>query len=165
MKATIKTLSILVGIFSLVSFILHLIEFNLFTVAKEALEYYRSIAYFFIGFPARLFGLSFPQTLMDFWALSFIGSAAYVKTENIENTRFFRNREKLTSKPYWKYWLFIIFGISGMGLAVLLSALSPFTYVDWFSEEPPDVARGAAKNAAFIFGGAIAFFLLNAFAP
>ena len=102
---------------------------------------------------------------MDFWALSFIGSAAYVKTENIENTRFFRNREKLTSKPYWKYWLFIIFGISGMGLAVLLSALSPFTYVDGFSEELPDVARGAAKNAAFIFGGAIAFFLLNAFAP
>ena len=165
MKATLKTLSLLVSIFSLVSFVQHFIETDLYKVAGEALEYYRSIAYFFIGLPARLFGFSFPQELMDFWTLSFIASAAYVKTKNIENSRMFRNQDNLTSKPHWKVWLFFIFGISGMGLAVLLWTVSIFTYTDAFNEEPQDLSRGTVKNLALIFGGAIAFFLLNGLAP
>lgn len=165
MKASIQTLSVLVGILSVVSFIQHLFDIGVFAVAKEALNYYRSIAYFFFGLPARLLGISLPQELIDLWTLSFIGSAAYVKTENIERTRFFRHREYFTSRPYWKFWLFVIFGVSGLGLVVLFSTISPFTYVDEFSEEPLDVLRGAAKNAVLILGGAVVFFLLNAFGP
>jgi len=44
-------------------------------------------------------------------------------------------------------------------------ATSPFTYVDEFHEESPDLMRGAATNALAIFGGANVFFVLNALPP
>jgi len=165
MKDTRRALSILVGIFSLVSLIQQLFNVGVFEVAREALGFYRTIAYFFLGFPARLFGYSFPHVFMDYWALSFIGAAAYVKANNIEGTRFFRYYKNLTSIPYWKLWLFLVFGLTGIGIIVLLSAISPTTYGDEFHEEPPVVMRDAAYNALAIFGGAIVFFALNAFAP
>jgi hypothetical protein len=52
-----------------------------------------------------------------------------------------------------------------MGLFVLLGAVTPSTYVDEFHEEPLDLWKGAARNALYIFGGALVFFMLNALAP
>lgn len=165
MKETTRLLSVVLGIFSLVSLIQQLFNIGVFEVAREALGFYRSLAYFFLGFPARLLGYSIPHELMDYWILSFIGAAAYIKTKNIEGSRIFRDRKNLTSSRYWKPCLFFILGVSGLGIMVLMWAISPFTYVDEFHEETPDLMRGAAKNALAIFGGAILFFALNAFSP
>jgi hypothetical protein len=163
MKKTIRILGILFGIFSLVSFTQHLFDIGLMAIASEMIEYYRTVAYFFLGMPARIFGSHFPSALMDMWALSFIGATAYAKTPNIENSRFFRRYPALTRTKYWKFWLCGIFGLSGIGLGVLFWTASPFTYVDEFHEEPLDLSKGAAVNALYIIGGSIVFFILNAF--
>lgn len=134
-------------------------------IAREVIDYYRTIAYFLFGLPAQMFGFQFPGALMDMWTLSFIGAAAYAKTPNIENARFFRRYPAVTDVRYWKFWLLWIFGLSGIGLAVLFGAISPITYVDEFHEEPLDLSKRAGINVLYIIGGAIAFFILNAFGP
>jgi len=165
MKKTIRTLGILLGIFSLVSFVQRLFDIGVMAIAREIIDYYRTIAYFFIGLPARMIGFHFPGALMDMWTLSFIGAAAYAKTPKIENARFFRRHPAVTEVRYWKFWLLLIFGLSGIGLAVLFGAISPITYVDEFHEEPLDLSKRAGTNVLYIIGGAIAFFILNAFGP
>lgn len=165
MKKTIHALGIILGIFSVVSFFQRVFDVGIFKIAHEMIEYYRTVAYFFFDMPARLFGLHFPAVLMDIWTLSFVGAGAYSKTANIERARFFRRFLKLTKPRYWKAMLFVIWGFSGVGLWVLLAAVSPSTYVDAFHEEPLDLSKGAAVNAFYIFGGALVFFVLNAFAP
>jgi hypothetical protein len=165
MKKTIRTLSILLGIFSLVIFVQRLFDIGVMAIAREILDYYRTIAYFIIGLPARMIGFHFPGALMDMWTLSFIGAAAYAKTPNIENARFFQRHPAVTEVRYWKCWLLLIFGLSGIGLAVLFGAISPITYVDEFHEAPLDLSKRAGINVLYIIGGAIAFFILNAFGP
>jgi hypothetical protein len=165
MKKVIRTLSILLGIFSLVSFVQRLFDIGLVAMAGQIIDYYRIIAYFFIGLPGRMIGFHFPSSLMDMWTLSFIGAAAYAKTPNIENARFFRRHPSLTKVRYWKFWLLGIFGLSGIGLAALVGAISPFTYVDGFHEDPLDLSKRAGINVLYIIGGAIAFFIINAFGP
>ena len=160
-----RVLGILLGIFSLVSFVQRLFDIGMMAIAREIINYYRTIAYFFIGLPARIFGFHFPDALMDLWTLSFMGATAYAKTPNIENARFFRRYPAVTKVRYWKAWLLMIFGLSGIGLAVLFGAISPITYIDEFHEEPLDLSKRAAINVLYIIGGAIAFFILNAFGP
>lgn len=46
---------------------------------------------------------------------------------------------------------------------MVLSTVSPFTYVDGFYEETSDLARGAAKNVLLVCVGAVVFFAVNAF--
>lgn len=165
MKETIQTLGIILGIISLVSFVQHVLDVGIFSIALEIIEYYRTVAYFFFDMPARLFGFHFPSVLMDMWTLSFIGATAYSRTPNIEKSKFFRRYPRLTRPKYWKSVLLVIGGVSGLGVFVLLAAISPITYVDEFHEEPLDLSKGAAANALYIFGGALLFFVLNAFAP
>ena len=165
MKKTIRILGIIAGTFSLVSFVQHLFNIGVMALSQEIIDYYRTIAYFFIGLPTRIVGFQFPGALMDMWTLSFIGAAAYVKTPNIENCRFFRNYPAITRLQYWKCWLLLIFGLSGIGLTVVFWAFSPFTHVDEFHEEPLDLSKNASINVFGIIGGAITFFIFNAFGP
>ncbi len=88
-----------------------------------------------------------------------------MRTGNIEHSRMLRSFPAFTSNSYWKLWLFFVFGISGLGVAILLMALAPSTYVDAFSEEPQDLSRGAAKNVAVILGATCVFYMFNAFVP
>lgn len=97
--------------------------------------------------------------------MSFVGATSYAGTPNIQGARFLRRYPGLTGWKYWKVLVVSVGGFSGLGVAVLLSALSPMTYADEFHEEPMVLARGAAWNAIQIFAGAILFFVLNAFAP
>jgi hypothetical protein len=94
-----------------------------------------------------------------------MGATAYAKTPNIENSRFFQRYSVITKVRYWKVWLLMIFGLSGIGIAVLFGAISPITYIDKFHEEPLDLSKRAAINVLYIIGGAIAFFIFNAFGP
>lgn len=158
-------LTIMVGIISVVSFGQRIFDVGLFAIAKDLIEYYREIANWIIAAPIGLLGIKIPPALTDTWALSFVGASAYVRTPKIERSRFFREHPGLTKNKYWKVWLLFLFGLSGIGLFVLLGAITPGSYVDELHEEPLDLSKGAALNAVYIFGGALAFFALNALAP
>lgn len=165
MKATMRLLGIVVATFSVVSFGQATFEIGVYDVAKEMISYYRTVAYFFLDIPARLFGFHFPPPLMDIWALSFVGASAYVRTPNIEGARFFRRHPELTSVSHWRSIFGFLLGFSGLGLVILLSVLSPKTYVDEFHEEPLNLMKQTAWNVLCVVVGVIAFFALNAFGP
>ena len=164
-KNTLKVLGIMVGTISVISFSQRIFDVGLIAVERAVVEYYREIANLIFAAPMELLGIKVPATLTDIWALSFVGALAYTRTPKIELSRIFRNNPRLTKIKHWKILLFFIFGITGIGLFVLVGAFSPTTYADDFHEEPLDLSKGAARNALYIFGGALAFFVLNAFAP
>ncbi len=160
-----RVLALIVGAMSVVSFTLRIIDVGLLPVAQNLVDYYREIAHFVFAKPLELFGISIPKFLSDAWALSFVGAAAYVRTANIENSRIFRSCPRLRNSPRWKPYLFVVLGVTGLGLFVLLGAASPTTYIDEMHDEPLDLSKGAAMNALYIFGLALLFFVINAFAP
>lgn len=162
---TTRVLTILVGVISVVSFAQRLFDIGVVATARDAIEYYRAIAHLIFSAPMELLGIRVPPAVTDVWALSFVGASAYARTPKIEQSRFFRRHPGLTGRKYWKVWLLFLFGITGIGLFVLLGAISPITYVDEYHEEPLDLSKGAARNALYVFGGALVFFVLNAFAP
>ena len=84
-----RVLALIVGAMSVVSFTLRIVDVGLLPVAQNLVDYYREIAHFVFAKPLELFGISIPNYLSDAWALSFVGAAAYVRTPNIENSRFF----------------------------------------------------------------------------
>ncbi|MDR4470833.1 MAG: hypothetical protein MRJ68_21460, partial [Nitrospira sp.] len=57
----------------------------------------------------------------------------------------------------------LVFGFSGLGIAMVLNTASPFMYVDGFYEEPMDLGRGTSKNVLLVCAGAITFFAANAY--
>ena len=158
-------LTILVGVISVVSLAQRVFDVGVVAIAKNVIEYYRHIAHLVLAAPMELLGIKVPPAVTDAWALSFVGASAYARTPKIEQSRFFLRYPGLTGRKYWKVWLLFFFGITGIGLFPLLGAISPITYVDGFHEEPLDLSKGAARNALYIFGGAIVFFVLNGFAP
>ena len=164
-KDTLRALTLIVGIISVISFGQRLFDVGVVAIAKDVIEYYREIAKLIFAVPMELVAVKVPPALTDLWALSFVGASAYVRTPRIEKSRFFRKYPRLSRVRYWKAWLLVLFGLSGVGLIVLLGSITPSTYIDALYEEPLDLSRGAARNALYIFGGALAFFVLNAFAP
>ena len=165
MHAYIRGLGIIIAAFSVISFCQAFFDVGLSVIAQEMIGYYRTVTYFFLDFPARLFGVHFPAPLMDIWTLSFVGAGAYVRTPNIETCRFFRRNPNLTAWKYWKFPFGFFMGISGWGLLVLLAAISPTTYADALHEEPLDLSKGAALNVLYVIAAAITFFILNAYGP
>ncbi len=162
---TIRALTLLVGVISVISFTQRLFDVGVIAIAKNVIEYYRDIAHLILAAPMELVGIKVPPAVTDAWTLSFVGASAYAKTPRIEQSRFFCRHPELTARKYWKVGLVFLFGITGIGLFVLLSAISPITYVDEFHETPLDLSKGAARNAIYIFGGALVFFVFNAFGP
>lgn len=164
-EETIRVLSLLVAMISVISFAQRLFDVGMIAVAKDVIGYYREIANLVFAVPMELLGIKVPPALTDVWTLSFVGASAYVRTPKIEDSRFFRMYPWLTHRKYWKVWFLFLFGASGIGLFVLLGAVTPSTYVDEFHEEPLDLSKGAARNALYIFVGALVFFVLNALGP
>lgn len=162
-RTTIRVLSILVGTLSVISAVQSLLDIGLLPSLEAIVTFYRGLAASVFGLPAALFGFKLPQPIVDFWAVSFIGAGAYVRTPGIERCRAFRTLPLDPHSIWWKVIVFLVFGFSGLGIAMVLNAVSPFTYVDGFYEEPMDLGRGTAKNILLVCAGAIAFFAANAY--
>ena len=165
MKEALRYLSIILGAISVVSFTQRFIDIGLFETVEVLVEYYRNIAHIVFAVPFDTLGIKIPASLIDVWTLSFVGASAYVAVPNIEDSRFFRVRPNLANYKYWKVAFLFVMGMSGLGIAVLISSLYPNTYVDEFHEEPLDLMKEAAKKVFYILGAAVIFFVLNAFAP
>jgi hypothetical protein len=160
-KETLRVLGVLVGILSLVSFTQAMFSVGLVPVLEEFISFYRGVASYIF----RLIGFIPPQSVLDFWTLSFLGASAYFKTQGIEHSRALRGLNLNPQSPWWRIGLLLILGFSGLGLLVVLSAVHPVTYIDGFHEEPQDLMKGAARNVFLICGGAILFFIFNAYGP
>lgn len=144
---------------SLISFVQRLFSIGLGAIATSFIDYYRRLAHAVFAFPAELFGVDIPDSLVDFWALSFVCAGAYAKSKNVEFARGF-SFLKLEGPPIkLRVFVFIIFGFTGIGLFVPLSALSINTYIDG------DITRDALKNLAIISLIVVLFYMLNAFSP
>jgi len=162
---TIRILSIIISILSIVSVFVAILDLGLIHVLERLLEYYRTVSYSIIGFPFSLLGVSPPQFLVDLWVLSLIGAGAYARAEGVETCRAFRHKELKSPSIPLRVGVFLLFGITGIGIFIILSAVSPLTYLNEMHDEPLDIMQSAAKNLVWVCSGALAFFVLNAFAP
>jgi len=165
MKVTINFLTKVLAVFSLVSFTQRLFDVGIFSMFETYLSYYRQVAYFFFGNIWHLFGITVPPKLIDLWVLSFLGAGAYVKTENIQHSRFLINFKLEKVSLALKLFLFSLFGFSGIGIGIAMASISPTTYVYADTEEQPAIMQGVAKNLLIIVSATIVFFVLNAFTP
>lgn len=165
MNTTLRYISLLVSMLSVISLVQHFFNFGLSGVFNDIISYYRHITYQLFNLIGQLISISFPPKLMDLWTISFIGAGAYVKTPNIEFNRLLRNRDVRSFPKHWKIILFFLMGFSFTGFFLLLSAFSPSTYIDSMNEEPQDLIKGMLKNTLIILIGIIVFFALNAYAP
>lgn len=165
MNLTFRVLSIILGAFSVVSFIQNLFNVGVYEMALTFINFYRQVTHFIFAAPFEVFDLIIPNFLIDLWALSFVGATAYVQTKGIDKSRFYRRHPEMLLSSYWKIKLWFLWGFSGLGLWVLLSSISPITYMDHMHEEPLDIAKNAAKNVFFIFIATVVFFIFNAFGP
>jgi len=164
-KATLRVLGILLGTLSLVSLVQAMFNVGLVPVLEEFITFYRGLASNVFGLLTTLIWFTPPQSVVDFWTLSFLGASAYCRTQGIEQSRALRGLNLNPHSPWWRVGLLLIFGFSGAGLGFVLSAVYPLTYMDSLHEEPQDLMKGAAMNVFLICAGAIVFFLVNAYAP
>ena len=165
MSNVIRILSIIFAFLSLISLIQSIIDIGLVSIFSDLIAYYRNASQQVFKIFEILFTINIPQTLKDLWLLSFIGSGAYIRTSNIENSRLLRNFELSSENKYWKLVLFLTMGISFIGVIIIFSIFNPLTYTDSMSEEPQDLMRGAAKYCFIVVIGTCVFFVLNAYAP
>lgn len=164
-NATLRVLGMLLAALSVVSFVQSVLDVGVLSALQPIVSYYRTIAHAVFGVPAALMGLALPQSLVDFWTVSFVGAGAYVRTEGIERCRAFRDLSLDPQAFGWKLAVFLVFGLSGLGIFVAVAAIWPLTYVDAFHEEPMDLMKGAIANVFLVCVAASLFFVLNAFFP
>src|SRR6187549_2164070 len=89
-KETLRLLTILAGMISVVSFIQRLFDVGVIALAGHLIQYYREIANLVFAAPLTLLGIKVPPALVDAWTLSFVGASAYARTPKIEHSRFLR---------------------------------------------------------------------------
>ena len=155
-----KHLAIFISVLSLASLIQNIFYTGLKSVFFEIISYYRFI-------PVSIFqimNLNVSKILMDLWVLSFIGAGAYVRTPNIECSRFLRCFNTKRFIKHWRSLYFLILGISLVGCGILLTMLSPFSYIDSMNDEPSTLLKGAVKNVILIIFVLLWFFAINAYA-
>jgi len=162
-KKTFGLLGIILGTLSLVSFAQALLNVGLVPVLEDFLTFYRAVASAVFGL--LLLGFTPPQYVMDFWTLSFLGASAYCWVQGIENSRALRGMNLNPQSRWWRVGLWLILGLSGLGLVVVSNTVNPLTYIDDFHEQPQDLMKGAAGNVFLICVGAVLFFVVNAFGP
>lgn len=121
--------------------------------------YYRQLSHAIFGVPAELLGIMIPRSLIDFWALSFVCAGAYARSNNVKYALAFRGLNFKSPSKKLRIAVFLVFGFSGAGLFVPLSALSITTYVR------DDITRDALKNLIVVMVVLGGFFILNAFSP
>lgn len=162
-RETIRVLSILAATMSVISFVQSLLAIGLLPSLEAIVTFYRDLAGAVFSLPAALLGFELPRRIVDLWTVSFIGAGAFVRTPRIEQCRAFRTLPLDPKATWWKVIVFLVFGFSGLGIAMVLSAVSPSTYIDGSYEEPQDLGRGTAKNVLLVCAGAVVFFAINAF--
>lgn len=158
-EKTLKILTLITASMSLISLFQKIFDIGLINVAATYIGYYRKISYAVFGWPAAIFNLHVPALLIDFWTLSFICAGAYVKTQKMEEARAFRRFNLPSPSMKLRAAVFLIFGFTGIGLAIPLSITSIYTFTE------NDITRDALKNFLIIVIVTFAFFALNAFAP
>lgn len=164
-KATLTVLGVIFGTVSLVSFAQHMFNVGLVPVLEEFITFYRGMVAYVLWPLTTLIGFMPPQSIIDFWMLSFLGASAYFWTPHIEQCRALRGWNLNPRALWWRVGLLLIFGFSGAGLGFVYSAVYPLTYMDSLHEEPQDLMKGAAMKVLLICAGAILFFVLNAYMP
>ena len=155
----IRVLSLVVATMSAVSFTQKIFNVGLGSMANSYIGFYRQISHSLFGLPAELIGIKLPIALTDFWVLSFICACAYVRSENIERSRAFRNYNFTEPSVKLRMLIFFIAGFSGLALVVPLSAISISTYVR------DDIMREALKNFVIVLMATVVFFIFNGFGP
>lgn len=155
----LTVLTLVTASMSIISLIQKLLNVSLGAVAASYVSYYRKISYFFFGTPAELFHIQLPISLIDFWAISFICAGAYVRTENLERARAFRDYNFASSSIKLRLAIFFIWGFTGVGLFIPLSVLSVGTYTE------NDITRAALIHFGIISMISVFFYAVNAFAP
>jgi hypothetical protein len=158
-NTAVKILTQLTASMSVISLIQKVFNVGLGSLAASYIGYYRKISYFVFGFPAEFLNIHVPTALIDFWTLSFICAGAYVRTKDLEKARAFRDYNFPSPSIKLRTAVFVVFGLTGIGLTIPLSALSIQTYTE------NDITRDALKNFAIILAASLLFFALNAFAP
>jgi hypothetical protein len=144
---------------SVISLVQNILNVGLGTLASSYVGYYRKISHFVFGLPAEFFNIHLPTALIDFWTLSFICAGAYVRTRDLEKARAFRNYNLPSPSLKLRAAVFFVFGLTGMGLMIPLSALFIHTYTE------NDITRDALKHLSLIIATVLVFFAFNAFAP
>ena len=155
----VKILTILLSIMSLTSAIQRIFSVGLVPLLSSYVNYYHQISHFFIGIPFEWIGIKIPTLLIDFWIVSFVCAGAYAKSKNVEKSRAFENYNFKCPSPALRMAVFFVFGFTGIGLFVPMSALSIYTYTR------DDITREALKNTLWVLAGTVFVFFLNAFAP
>jgi hypothetical protein len=157
----IKMLTILMGSLSLIGFITKIFSIGLIGSLNLYLIYYQNIIYPIFQIPFDIFNITIPSIFYDLWILSFLCSIAYIKVNNIEKSRFYYNKYSKTGLPiYVKIIHFLVFGITGFSLFILLSIFNPAFY-----NRHHDITINALRNLQLVILATFLFFLINAFAP
>jgi uncharacterized membrane protein YidH (DUF202 family) len=99
---------------SLISFIQRFLSVGLGTMANDFVSYYRKLAHAVFGIPAELIGITLPNSLIDFWVLSFVFAGAYVRAKNVEDARAFRYLRLKKPSIKLRSAIFLIFGFTGL---------------------------------------------------
>lgn len=155
----ITVLTLLTASMSMISLVQRLFDIGLGALGASYVSYYRKIFYFLFGLPAELFNINLPIALIDFWTLSFICAGAYVRTENLEGARAFRDYNFSSPSIKLRSAIFLVWGFTGAGLAIPLSVLLISTYTE------NDIIIDAFKHILIILTISVFFFAINAFAP
>ena len=164
-KETLRILGILLGTLSVVSLAQAVFNVGLVPTFEEFITFYRGLVANVFWILTTLIGFKPPQSVLDFWTLSFLGASAYVRVQGIEQSRALRGLNLNPQSLWWRVVLLLIFGFSGFGLGIVFSTFNPMTYIDAFHVGSQDLMKGAVMNVVLIFVGAIVFFIVNAYAP
>ena len=162
MKPYIKALTSILTILSLASLISNFLEIGLNGVIADVVKYYRAVSYEIFSLKGHI---EVNRALVDLWTISFIGAAAYAKSPNINDSRLISRLNLSAFGSYHRIAVFVIFGLSLLGITVIYFALNPITYVDDVHEQPLDLFKDSAKNLGVISFALLIFFAFNAYAP
>ncbi len=160
-KIVFKYLAILMGMLSVISLVQHFFDVGLNGLFYDFINYYRMMQFKVIN----LLHLTLPKPMLDFWTLSFIGAGAHIKVNGIEDVRLFREYRSLMTFKYWKFFYFIIIGVTFLGCLFFTAIISPHTYIECPNQESQRVLRETILNSFVVILGMILFFALNAYAP
>lgn len=162
MKTCLKTLSLILTTLSLISLISNLAEIGLTGVTSHVIKYYRIISYDIFSLKGLI---EINQTLVDLWTISFIGAAAYAKSPSINDSKLISSLNLKSFGKLHRAFVFVIFGLTMLGIIIIYNALNPFTYADELHEQPLDLYKESGRNLILIIFALLLIFAYNAYAP
>lgn len=162
MKPYLNSLTYILATLSLASLISNLAEIGLTGIMADIVKYYRVVSYDIFTLNGLI---EVNRTIVDLWTISFIGAAAYAKSPNIRNSRLISSLKLNSFGNVHRIVVFVTFGLTMLGIAVVYYALNPFTYVDDMHERPLDLFKDSSNNLVIIGSALAVVFAYNAYAP